>query len=299
MTAIGHVAAALHRAGVSAAYPELPAGRLEQFPKERSATPADAPSNGWSAAMLDIERLAIPGGLPDSVAEQYRRIAAALHQAQRTRQLRVLMVTSAVAGEGKTLTAANVALTLSAAFHRRVLLVDADLRRPMMHTLFGIPGTPGLIDALRSGRSATADLPVVRISPALSVLTAGRPEQDSLGRLASPALGALLSNAADRHDWVVVDTPPAMLLSETRLLADTADGTLLVLRADATQHPIVARAIELIGRERIVGVVLNGAERRAVHAAYGGDYYEHYARRSRGDRPSVSTGAGSPSGDAV
>src|SRR6185436_18422081 len=80
--------------------------------------------------------------------EQYRRLAAALHQAQRTTGFKVVMVASAVAGEGKTLTASNLAMTLSESYRRDVLLIDADLRRPSLHLVFQVPGAPGLSDGL-------------------------------------------------------------------------------------------------------------------------------------------------------
>src|SRR4029450_12477909 len=78
--------------------------------------------------------------------EQYRRLAAALHQAQRATGFKVVMVVSAVAGEGKTLTASNLAMTLSESYRRDVLLIDADLRRPSLHLVFQVPGAPGLSD---------------------------------------------------------------------------------------------------------------------------------------------------------
>jgi len=95
--------------------------------------------------------------------EQYRRLAAALHQAQRTNGFKVAMVASAVAGEGKTLTASNLALTLSESYRRNVLLVDGDLRRPSLHTVFQVDGAPGLSDGLTSAEEPK--LPLHRISP--------------------------------------------------------------------------------------------------------------------------------------
>src|SRR6476661_7528340 len=100
--------------------------------------------------------------------EQYRRLAAALHHAQAATGVKVVMIASAVANEGKTLTAANLALTLSESYRRNVLLIDADLRRPSLHTMFQVEGAPGLSDGLIS--IDEPKLPLHRLSPRLAVL---------------------------------------------------------------------------------------------------------------------------------
>jgi Mrp family chromosome partitioning ATPase len=116
--------------------------------------------------------------------EQYRRVAATLHHAQVERGTKKVMVASAVAGEGKTLTALNLALTLSESYHRRVVLIDADLRCPRIHELLDIANVSGLNEALKNPRQSKATL--LAVSPRLSVLPAGRPNPDPMGPLTAP-----------------------------------------------------------------------------------------------------------------
>lgn len=204
--------------------------------------------------------------------EQYRRLAAALHQAQRANGFKVVMVASAVAGEGKSLTASNLALTLSESYRRNVLLVDGDLRRPSLHVVFQVEGAPGLSDGLISAEEPK--LPLHRISPRLTVLPAGRPTSDPIGALTSSRMRRLVEEARDVFDWVIIDTPPVGLLTDAALLSSMADGVVLVVKAESTQCDMVNRAVDAIGRERVMGVVLNRAKEQTHRTNY--DYYKYY-----------------------
>ena len=204
--------------------------------------------------------------------EQYRRLAAALHQAQRTTGFKVAMVASAVAGEGKSLTAANIALTLSRSYRRSVLLVDADLRRPSQHNLFQVQGTPGLTEGLSSLEEP--HLPLHKVSDRLTVLPAGRPTSDPIGALTSERMRRLLDEAREVFDWIIIDTPPVGLMTDAALLTAMADGVVLVVKAGSTPYDLVQRAVEAIGRERIVGTVLNQAKEQQHSSRY--EYYRYY-----------------------
>ncbi|HEY0872595.1 MAG TPA: CpsD/CapB family tyrosine-protein kinase [Vicinamibacterales bacterium] len=201
--------------------------------------------------------------------EQYRRLAARLHLAQAEAGTKVVMITSAVPSEGKTLTATNLALTLSESYKRRVLLIDADLRRPWVHELFRLPNLTGLNDGIRS--DAERKVPLIRLSEYLSVLTAGRPDPDPMSVLSSDRMRRILKDAAASFDWVIVDTPPVAVLSDAHLLARLVDTVVLVVRAGSTQHPEMSRAIDAVGRDRILGVVLNCADHvnRLAYNSYG------------------------------
>jgi capsular exopolysaccharide synthesis family protein len=214
-------------------------------------------------------------GVPSGCVEQYRKLAASLHHLQVERNLRTLIISSGMPGEGKTLTATNVALTLSESYGRRVLLIDADLRRPTLHELFDLPNVTGLGDGLR--RERDQPMPLVRVSPRLTVLTAGRPDPDPMSGLTSPRMQRVLTEATALFDWVLVDTPPVGLLSDGRLLANMVDGVLLVIRAGLTPFNLVTRAIDAVGRERIVGVVLNAVPAADLEASGYGSYgYGYY-----------------------
>lgn len=211
--------------------------------------------------------------------EQYRRLAAVLHDAQANTGLRVVMIASALSGEGKTLTASNLALTLSESYQRRVLLIDADLRKPTLHQVFRIESTLGLSTGLES--PTETKLTVHQVSPKLSVLPAGRPTSDPMAGLISDRMRRLIEEARETFDWVIIDTPPVVLIPDANLLAAMVDATVLVIRANSTPHNLVKRAAEAIGARRIIGTVLNQAESAsgARYGAYSGYYYgngQHY-----------------------
>jgi len=222
------------------------------------------------------DKLIISSEIKPIAVEQYRRTAAVLHHLQATSGTRVVMVASAIAGEGKTLTACNTALTLSESFHRRVLLIDADLRRPSVHHMFRLGNASGLNEALRAERDTKA--PIVAVSPRLSVLPAGRPDPDPMGSLTSPRMRHIIEDASTAFDWVIIDTPPIGLLPDANLLAAMTDTVLLVIGAGSTPLHAIERAVKALDRSRIAGVVLN----RVVNT---GPEYGYYDYGSGKDRP--------------
>jgi protein-tyrosine kinase len=207
--------------------------------------------------------------------DQFRRLAAVLHDMQLETGLKTLLVSSAVPGEGKTLTVVNLALTLSESFRRRVLLIDADLRRPTLHDHLECPNKTGLADVL-SNRGQT--LPLVHVSQNLSLLTAGSRTSIPLAHLTSERMRNVIQDAAAHFDWVLIDTPPVGLLPDAQLVARISEGVLFVIAAGSTPYALVNRAIVAIGADRIVGTVLNRVNPRALktasynHAGYG-NYY--------------------------
>ena len=131
------------------------------------------------------EKVVVDANMMPASREQYRRLAAALHHAQAATGVKVVMIASAVADEGKTLTAANLALTFSESYHRNVLLIDADLRRPSLHTMFKVRGAPGLNEGLTAADEPK--LPLHEVSPRLTILPAGMPNSDPMAGLTSSA----------------------------------------------------------------------------------------------------------------
>jgi len=252
-------------------------------PKLRTAAPVVSPASGDDRSRIAMFQVGLDGKLvvsrqisPVSI-EQYRRLAATLHDLQQQRQVRSLMVSSAVPREGKTLTIANLALTLSESYLQRVLLIDADLRRPSIHDLFGIPIGAGLADALRSG----GPLPVVDISTRLSVLTAGRQEKTSpLAQLTSARLPVIIEEASRVFDWVLVDTPPIGLLPDAQHVARVCDGVLFVISAGSTSYKVVQRSLAELGSDRVVGTLLNRMRPDAVTMHGYGEYYSSDSHES-------------------
>jgi protein-tyrosine kinase len=248
---------------------------------ERRAHPVAVHESALMPSSMDVaaERLITHRNAGNVVIEQYRRLAGILHQAQVERGVKVVMLASAQAAEGKTLTAANLALTLSESYKRRVLLIDADLRRPSVAKVFGLPEASGLSECLKS--SELQALRITNVTDSLGLLLAGRADHDPMSGLTSGRMHEVIDQAAASFDWVIIDTPPVGLLTDAHLLAAMVDAAVLVIDAGTTQHDVVQRAIKSIGREKIVGVVLNRVEQRALAEASQYKYYDDASRKKR------------------
>jgi|EndMetStandDraft_5_1072996.scaffolds.fasta_scaffold21038_2 capsular exopolysaccharide synthesis family protein len=218
-----------------------------------------------------LDRLVIGSTISPYMAEQYRRLAATLHHAQLVQGLKTILVTSAHAGDGKSLTATNLALTLSESYRREVLLIDADLRRPSLHEIFDVPNIAGLNEGLKT--EGDGRLSVLKVSDTLTLLPAGRPEPDPMGGLTSSRMRRIIEEAGSRFDWVIIDTAPVGLLADANILGAMADGALIVIRAAKTPYAEVTKAIDALGRERVLGVVLNGTDTPPKNEAE----YRYYA----------------------
>ena len=226
----------------------------------------------WRSDPELVGKLVGTDDVSSGALEQYRKLAATLHHAQEERSIQVVMATSSLPGEGKSLTAANLAITFSESYQRRVLLVDADLRRPTVQRLFGV----ATLEGLDAGLKAASDRPMAltRLSERLWVLPAGRPDPDPLSGLTSDRMRRLVQEARAHFDWVIIDTPPVSLLPDANLMAANVDGVLLVVRAGKAPFQLVKRTVDTIGHERILGVVMNAVDFR--HDRNAGGYYEYY-----------------------
>ena len=253
----------------AAGLPPRPAAGAETELRDGRSVEGLRPRTEESLAPRPGERLILNADLESTSVEQYRRMAARLHLAQAQHGIKLVMVTSALIGEGKTLTATNLALTLSESYKKRVLLIDADLRRPAVHELFRIPNFTGLNDGIRSDEERK--VPVLRVTDRLSVLTAGRPDSDPMSVLSSDRMRRVLADAAATFEWVIIDTPPVALLSDANLLATLVDTVVLVVRAGVTPLHSIQTAADAVGRDRVLGVVLNGAAQssRSLYHYYG------------------------------
>ena len=203
-------------------------------------------------------RLVIGPSASPIVAEQFRRLAATLHHAQLVQGTKVVMIASANPGDGKTLTSANLALTLSESYRRDTLLIDADLRRPALHNIFRVPNVSGLNDGLNAGDDAR--LSALRLTEKLTLLPGGKPVHDPMGGLTSARMRRILEEAAARYEWVILDTAPLAGLADANVLGAMVDAAILVVRANQTPHKDVVSALEALGRDRVLGCVLNDAE---------------------------------------
>ena len=172
----------------------------------------------------------------------------------------MVLVTSTLAGEGKSLTSVNLALTL-ASTEERVLLIDADLRRPALHGLLNMRRSPGLSDVL-TGVAGVAQAVVKAPGSRLFLLSCGSPfAGNPADLLATGTLRQLLLDLRQRFDRIVVDTPPAGAIADALILAPQADGVLVVARSGKVAQSAVAHLLERLAnaRARVLGVVLNRA----------------------------------------
>lgn len=212
---------------------------------------------------------------PESApAEQYRTFLPILMEDP---ERQVVLVTSAARGDGKSLSCMNLALTLACDLGKRVLLVDADMRRPTAHRLLRERPAKGLVDVLR--RHATFRECAIRSKiPNLTLLPAGRPTRNPLGLITDPAFLELIEQSRKDFDYVFIDSPPMLPVVDTRFLRKVADFVLFVVRADATPRDAVVRSMGEL--RHVGGLVFNQVSPGSFRRYY---YYDAYSRYAYGD----------------
>jgi capsular exopolysaccharide synthesis family protein len=198
-------------------------------------------------------------------AEQYRALRTRLAHVDRQRPEQVLLVTSPGRGEGRSLTVANLGLTMAQESQRRICVVDADLRRPSQHALFGVGDTPGVCDVILN--RATLDEALVHFAEYdVTLLPAGTAPAHPAELLGTAAMHRVLKALRARFDAVVVDAPAATPLADIGILTPLVDGVIVVVRAGVTTRPAIHDTIAAIDSKKLLGVVLNGALRGDRHA---------------------------------
>jgi capsular exopolysaccharide synthesis family protein len=235
----------------------------------RVAAPVSGPARlGQQVTAGRLSPLLVAALAPHALAaEQYRSLRTRIASADHGHPRRVLAVTSPAKGDGKSITAANLALTMAQEFNRRIVLVDADLRRPGVHDLLGLPAQPGLADVL-SGTASLDEALVHLPDYQLTVLTAGSRVERQAELLGSQAMRRVVDALRSRFDRVVIDTPPALPLADVAVLAPMTDGLLMVVRAGVTPRPLIERALAACDDSRLLGLVLNGSGPGSAASAY-------------------------------
>lgn len=208
------------------------------------------------------------------VSEAYRSIRTNLRFSTIDSQLRTLLVTSPTAGEGKSVTAANLAIVM-AQLGRSVVLIDADTRRPTQHKLFHLNKKPGLSDALVSEENTPLSYLYEVDVPNLRVLPSGMTPPNPAELLSSQRMRQLIETLLSEVDVVIVDTPPLLVVTDAAVLASYIRDVVLVVNAKRTQRSALARAVESLQRidAHLCGVIVNELSRSARSYAYYGDYY--------------------------
>jgi len=230
----------------------------ERKPIAKSLTGRAQRRAGEAAGEINKRRIAMLQ--PDSyVAEQFRALRGRIDALAGHRPLRTLVVSSPLAGEGKTTAAINLAVVTSMSVGRRVLLMDCDMRKPKIHQALGLRPETGLAEVLTD--EVALEHAIIKIEGMnLDVLPVrGRPSNPS-ELLGSPRMRELIEEVAARYDRVVIDTPAALGVPDAKAVAELCDGIVVIVRADVTSQQDVEAALEILDRRRLLGLVLNGAQ---------------------------------------
>ena len=211
-------------------------------------------------------------------AEQFKLLRSSLMFPSSGPPPRSVLVTSTDPGEGKTLVAANLAASIALNLDRYVLLIDCDLRRPYLHKLLGFEETPGLSEYL-TGCCSLESLLLKTSLERFSFLAAGKIPVNPAELLNSDKMFKLMEEVRDRYAdrLVIIDSPPPMLASESKALARIVDGVLLVIKHRSTKREDAAELVEKIGKDKILGTVMNFMDKQALgyyrSKKYGYKYY--------------------------
>lgn len=218
-------------------------------------------------------------------AEQFRKLKTAILEARDDgADKRCFLITSAASGEGKSMVAVNLAISMAQELDKRVLLIDGDLRRCAVDRLLGIEGKRGLSDYLSSDIELSELFHRIDSIPHLSVLPAGGSTDSAAELLSSQKMRDLAQEVKDRyHDrYIIIDSTPVMSTADAEILSREIDGIIFVVRAGMTPREIIRRSIMRLSQDRIMGVVLNDVTISRIGSRYG--YYRYYGYYARNEK---------------
>jgi len=224
--------------------------------------------------------LVMANAVDSPAAEQYRKLKSNIMNLVKFGQgKQSLMVTSAMSGEGKSVTALNLAISLAQEYDYTVLLVEADLRKPSLLQYLGLQAEVGLSDCVLDGVDVGAALIKSGIDN-LMLLPAGRPVDNPVELFSSSRMQELIAEVNGRYPdrIVIIDTTPLLPFAEPQYLAGIVDGVILVVRENFTSIDKLKRALEMLKNHRLLGVVNNGVSRATLLDGYYG-YYGYYGNR--------------------
>jgi protein-tyrosine kinase len=228
----------------------------------------------------NVPRLVVLEDSRSFPAEAYRVLRTNLHYANPDAPLKRVLVTSTAPGEGKSTTLANLAITLAQA-ERSVLVVDADLRRPVVHEMFRLKSTPGLTSYLAGDALLDAVVSKTHI-PNLAMVPSGPTPPNPAELLASRRMREFLETMSERYDVTLFDSPPVLAVTDACALASMMDGVIFVVGSGRIQQAPLRRARDqiLAAQGRILGVVVNQFDARAADG-YSRSYYQKYYGKDR------------------
>ena len=203
--------------------------------------------------------------IDSAAAEAFRLLGVRVRDIRRTRPLKKLLITSSIPQEGKSMVAANLAITMAGA-KQRVLILEGDVRRPGLSDAFGLQGETGLCEWLYGEKDLTSSIYYLE-GPGLWIMPAGRSPQNPLELLQSAKLAALIGQVAEWFDTIIIDSPPMLPLADTSIWMRLADGILLVTRQGATEKRQLQRTVEAVDPQKLIGALLN-CSKSSLHSDY-------------------------------
>ena len=237
----------------------------------------------WTPMLSSFPTLADRG----AGVEQFRSLRSHVYQARYEAPLKTILIASGMPSEGKSFVAANLAMSLARNSIHNILLIDGDLRRPTLHTLLGAPNLAGLSDYLEGSaevfdilqrdrdRGAKDESGSKGISN-LTLITSGKSTDHSSEMVASDRMRELIKTVSPYFDWIIIDAPPVLAVTDAVEMARSADAVLLVARSASTPYQVAQRAQSAFGSSRILGFVLNDVKDAPKTGSYSYNYNYYY-----------------------
>lgn len=216
------------------------------------------------------------------VTEQFRRLRTLIIKPGEKNAPRIIMVTSAAAGEGKSFVAVNLASIIAVELHSFALLVDCDLRNPSLTRWFGLQERKGLSEYL-TGKDEMQDLLIKTSIEKLSILSGGSIEDNPVELIGSRKMRDLIQNLKSRYEdrYVILDSSPILATTEPSVLNEMVDGIILVIKSGETPRETIQQAVKLLNKNKVLGIVLNNMEfkTKAMLQRYFGANHQYYDYR--------------------
>jgi capsular exopolysaccharide synthesis family protein len=217
-------------------------------------------------------------------AEEFRSLRSFLHLAREQRTLQKLLISSPLPREGKTFTALNLAHAIARQPEQRALLIDCDLRLSRLHTALGTTSMPGLSEYL-SGEADEFSILQQGLPENLFFIPAGKPPSNPSELIGNGRLKLLLDRLAPAIDWIIIDSPPVLPVSDAKLLAEICDAVLLVVQAGSTPYDLAQKACQQFRDKQVLAAILNRAAPNQTYTSYYS--YNRNAGRRNGKAPSA------------
>lgn len=215
--------------------------------------------------------------------EEYRSLRTHVLHASKKRKMQTIVIASAGAGEGKSMTALNLSWLLAQTDGVSALVIDSDLRHPCLHEYLGVRAPIGLSDIF-SDRAKVEDA-IIRLEPSgLHLLPGGQARDDVAELLSGPRFTIMLEQVRSMFDFIIIDAPPLGIFTDATVLINQSDGALMVVRSGKTRYALVDRLLEYLPRERMLGVVVNRSQERSPESL---DYYSQRERERYGKNRSA------------